>query len=464
MRTFILAIFLLFADFAFSQNEVYNMPAIPLSGLTTTLSPYQNPSVVYVGTGGSAVNLGSNSYTLSYSSQPPTGTGFILYFDATQLTAIASHVTLFGTQPLVQWPNQGKYAIRFDYNGSTTTITYLSSMLSAGTISGGTKIYGSSQYQPGKAIVAGQVVKAADDSGTLAYGCIPWCTSGNTGNPFPSFVGNIDTAALRFRVDNLPSGIIDAALENSAFGALSLQKNTSGLNNSALGTFALQSNTTGTSNTAVGESALYSNTTGNYNTSIGENSLPNLTGSYNSAVGYHSLTTNSTGTYNTAIGAYSTTAASATSYGLALGSNAIASSNQLAISPNIENLYWSGHPSGVGYALVDSSGTGNFIPTAPYLSGQTYFTPVTGDSITPFTGSNLINPAGTLTNLTICVPANPTSGQIMEFSFTQTISSIHWSIALNQTHSVFASVPTTVTQGGTIKIQYNPNTSTWYSW
>jgi len=111
-----------------------------------------------------------------------------------------------------------------------------------------------------------------------------------------------------------------SGLNNTAAGAESLFSTTTGDHNVAIGYSALNKNVTGSRNTAVGESALYSstvtdntaigaialnkNTTGESNTASGYMAMSNnTTGSYNTAYGYGALATNTTGTYNTAIGA-----------------------------------------------------------------------------------------------------------------------------------------------------------------
>ncbi|MBQ8168870.1 tail fiber domain-containing protein, partial [bacterium] len=77
-------------------------------------------------------------------------------------------------------------------------------------------------------------------------------------------------------------------LYNNAFGYMALAKNTTGSNNSAFGTYALSEITTGTQNTAIGTYALSSNLTGSYNSGLGYGSCRYVTGSNKTCIGYNS--------------------------------------------------------------------------------------------------------------------------------------------------------------------------------
>ncbi len=98
---------------------------------------------------------------------------------------------------------------------------------------------------------------------------------------------------------------------NSAFGTIALNSNTSGNDNTATGFSALTANTVGRPkiparvrgtlrftrrampNTAAGYEALYSNTTGNDNTAFGATALQNnSTGTSNTAAGFQALLAN----------------------------------------------------------------------------------------------------------------------------------------------------------------------------
>lgn len=181
-----------------------------------------------------------------------------------------------------------------------------------------------------------------------------WNITGNSGTQALHFIGTTDNKPLRFRINNVQSGIIDssgrttllgyssgssittgaantgfgyralysntAGNSNTAAGAYSLQANTSGNNNSAVGYESLFSNSTGDNNTAVGITALRLNTTGNNNTATGTESLySNSSGSENSAYGFKVLYSNTIGTNNTAFGNYSLFANISGSYNTAVG-------------------------------------------------------------------------------------------------------------------------------------------------
>ena len=73
--------------------------------------------------------------------------------------------------------------------------------------------------------------------------------------------------------------------------------------NTAFGTLALNSNTTGFNNVAIGLQALRLNTTTSYNTAVGVYVLDRNIGNYNTGLGYLALQQNTTGEYNCVFGA-----------------------------------------------------------------------------------------------------------------------------------------------------------------
>lgn len=175
-----------------------------------------------------------------------------------------------------------------------------------------------------------------------------WSINGNAGITAVNFIGTIDGQALRFKVNNRPSGIIDSALANTSIGFKSLYSNTTGPFNTAYGARSLFSNTTGSSNTASGTNSLYLNSSGNENTANGFQALfYNTTGSRNTANGAATLFSNSTGSDNTANGSnalkYNTTG---------LGNSAIGSSALYVNSTGVYNTA-AGH-----FALISNT-TGN---------------------------------------------------------------------------------------------------------
>lgn len=148
-----------------------------------------------------------------------------------------------------------------------------------------------------------------------------WLLNGNSGTDSSNFLGTLDNAPLRIRVNNLPSGIIHPTTNNVAWGQMagrsmttgsnntalgnkSLENNTTGFSNTATGFLSLFSNTEGTANTAVGKASLYNNLNGFHNTAIGGDALHDNTGGYNNtSIGHISLYRNTTGRWNSAIGA-----------------------------------------------------------------------------------------------------------------------------------------------------------------
>ena len=130
-----------------------------------------------------------------------------------------------------------------------------------------------------------------------------WSLNGNTGTG-TQFIGTTNMQSLRVRVNNWPSGFIDADVSNgNTFWGLGSGWNNTGRLNTGIGCFSLQANTTGEGNTANGDFSLAVNSTGGYNTAVGAFSLQsNSIGNFNTGVGFQALTRNSTGVANTAMG------------------------------------------------------------------------------------------------------------------------------------------------------------------
>jgi len=487
MRMILMSILLCLFDLSFGQNTppTYYIPA---GGQTLNSLTYgQIANQDFLVTTNGTVNLGSNTYTLTYANLPTSGTQWSVIFDATNLTvATNTNVNLFGETPLSTYYPIKKFYINFNvvYQGGVATkkVTYFSSLsdlrtfVSTTTFNGKVNIndtlnlYGLDTYlKPVSAITTGQTVIVTDTAGKLGFGCAPWCITGNSAlSPSANFLGTTDTGSLRFRVNNVASGIIDYNAGSTAFGYSALKANTSGTGNTAIGGYSLLVNTTGFSNTAIGGTSLAANTTGQYNTGCGEASLTaNTTGINNSGFGISSLLTNTTGSYNTAIGGLARCAAASSNYAIALGYNAIASSNQLAIA-GIRSISIPQMTSAVNYVLTDTSGNGDFVarvlPTDPYLQGTTY-TPLTGDSVSVVTQNNTINPAGTIANFTIRLPGTPTAWQIISLTSTQVITNLKWSTTLSSdADTVESHVPVSLTAGQAIKIQYNSTLSKWLNY
>jgi len=458
---------------------LYNIPA---AGQTVTLSPFLlSNTFITLGTNG-ATNLGANSYTMTYSGLPSAGSTWEVKMDFRRLTISTngSNVTVFGVKPLLAHPTVDTFDITFivipdsvgtkylyyRYNGLSDWGVVNGTMTFNGRVNFNDSVflYGLDTYlKPVSTITTGQTVIVTDTAGKLGFGCAPWCITGNSAlSPSANFLGTTDTGSLRFRVNNVASGIIDYNAGSTAFGYSALKANTSGTGNTAIGGYSLLVNTTGFSNTAIGGTSLAANTTGQYNTGCGEASLTaNTTGINNSGFGISSLLTNTTGSYNTAIGGLARCAAASSNYAIALGYNAIASSNQLAIA-GIRSISIPQMTSALNYVLTDTSGSGDFVPRVIPAFGQTTFTPITGDSLTITTSQNDINPAGTLAVLTIILPASPVSGFVYEFSTTQVLTSLLWSVRLSG--GTTTGLPSTLAQYGTVKIKWNSALSRWLNY
>lgn len=229
-----------------------------------------------------------------------------------------------------------------------------------------------------------------------------------------------------FLIKDVTNNEIDAFIKgnNAAFGQKAGNySNISGPVNSAFGSFALYLITTGQYNTGIGSGALQSLTTGEYNTGIGSGSLSaavttsrntaigwasmfestaanyctiagwyagrhvqgnyftglgyqafggaagaiTQTGQKNIAIGDNAAVTLRTGSFNTVIGSEADVAA-ATNYGIALGYQAVAASNQLAISPNVTQIKATGLTTSADRVLTDIAGNGilTLEPKRPY--------------------------------------------------------------------------------------------------
>ena len=198
-----------------------------------------------------------------------------------------------------------------------------------------------------KLTVAGQVkitggvpgagyVLTSDATG-LASWALPtpgtgWGTSGNAGLSAANFIGTTTNAPLNFRANNLKSGTIDPATENTFFGYQAGDV-TTGIQNTAIGTNALGVNTTGLENVALGLNALQAAVNSDGNTAVGKSALfaANAPGhqGLNTAVGYSVMYQTTTGTSNTAIGTSAGENNVAGSYNTYVGQFAQSSSGNL---------------------------------------------------------------------------------------------------------------------------------------
>ncbi|MBK8785278.1 MAG: hypothetical protein IPN43_01995 [Chitinophagaceae bacterium] len=152
-------------------------------------------------------------------------------------------------------------------------------------------------------------------SGNYATDTTAWKLTGNSNATSQTFLGTTNDTALRFRIRNIASGIIDSASQNTALGyeALKIITNTAGTANTVFGFGAGKSLTTGYSNVTMGRNALSATNTSSQNIAIGDSAMGNAIRSFgNTAVGYQSLKNldgRSLYSFNTAIGFASQNAA-----------------------------------------------------------------------------------------------------------------------------------------------------------
>lgn len=141
----------------------------------------------------------------------------------------------------------------------------------------------------------------------------------------------INNSAFGFKSLRNNSGIGFAGIFNSAFGAGSMEANTTGSYNSAFGNGSLSSNISGLSNSGFGSNALGSNTSGSWNIAVGVNALSvNTAQDKNTAIGW-SAGNGSQSAACTYLG-YNAHANAVVSGSMALGINAtVTASNQVRI-------------------------------------------------------------------------------------------------------------------------------------
>ena len=437
--------------FSFADAQVLQGTStilIPSGGGTNTLPNNQITKQMNLTTNGS-VTL-STGYTLAYTSLPSVGVAWTVYCDFSNLNSDGQTVTVFGRHPLADFSGLNKFYINYwvaaNASGAPTLYSvYVSQASPGGGVNTPIKFnsevtfYDSVHLHVSNPIVTGAGVVAVNDSGTLGYGCTPWCTSGNSGlNGSVNFIGTIDTASFSFRVNNQAAGIISYNLGNTALGGGSLLNNT-GMANSAFG-LALRANTSGSNNTAVGNTCLQNNTTGGNNTAIGVTAGSGIiTGGGNVFIGYNATGALSSTSNAIAIG----NVASAAALGVAIGFHATASSNQLAIT-GVENVYLPGMNNHLGYALIDTSGTGNFVPQ-PVPFNTPIIDTVTGTSSQTFTLSNnqtnILTASTTVAGATLAFPAVQ-SGTIIVIWKIQTTTTV-----ASGTNTSTISIPSTVAAG-----------------
>jgi trimeric autotransporter adhesin len=212
---------------------------------------------------------------------------------------------------------------------------------------------------------------------------LAWKIGGNSNITAAHFLGTINNAALRFRVNNIPSGLIDSTSQNTTFGFRTAQF-TTGTSNVAIGYMAGRNLATSSYNTVIGYEALGSFAyTGasegiGSNTAIGARAMYSLNptstsnGGYNTAVGYSALYKTTTGRWNTAIGYNSMSGSIAgdmtgegnTAVGVSALNNTTSGNNNVAIGMNAMQANTTGNTNiAIGYAAMQNaqSGTSNIV-------------------------------------------------------------------------------------------------------
>ncbi|MBL7943816.1 MAG: hypothetical protein JNM00_13670, partial [Flavobacteriales bacterium] len=194
-----------------------------------------------------------------------------------------------------------------------------------------------------------------------------WSTSGNSFMfSVEPYIGTNNDYPLRFRSNNVQSGLIDREAQNVFFGYNTGPTNT-GEENTFLGHYSGSANTIGEGNSAFGAFSLISNTSGSYNTSGGSYSFTNnLTGSLNTAYGYSALQYNTSGSNNVALGISTLELNKSGSNATAVGAYAMANSNNTSI-PFVNRNVAVGFEALMGSNLPQNN-TGNYNTAIGYTS------------------------------------------------------------------------------------------------
>ena len=128
-----------------------------------------------------------------------------------------------------------------------------------------------------------------------------WSINGNSNITVAKFIGTTTNSDVRFRRNNVPSGIISS--NNTSFGNGSMGASVTGNFNAAFGNNTMTVSTSGFNNSAFGDGALKFVTSGGYNSAFGSDAMrDNDTGSDNFAMGYFALPQNKSASKNIAIG------------------------------------------------------------------------------------------------------------------------------------------------------------------
>lgn len=208
-----------------------------------------------------------------------------------------------------------------------------------------------------------------------------WLTTGNNGITAANFLGPINNAVLKFRTNNIQSGIIDPA-GPTYLGFEAGLSSTGGPKNVGLGYQVMKTSITGNNNTAVGYQAMMTSNS-QFNTAVGYYSLtgftsPGLTGMENTAIGYGTLDWLSTGSYNCALGSEAGSGIRTGDRNIAIGKLALAAnqsgSENIAIGDQAMGAFFSTGSFNVAIgknALTGSGGNQSNNTCIGYMSDAT---------------------------------------------------------------------------------------------
>jgi len=133
-------------------------------------------------------------------------------------------------------------------------------------------------------------------------------------------------------------------------------------------------------------------------------------------------------------------------------------SNDLGLARNGAGILEVNNSTPGTFAALKVSGLTN--STTRNDTGYGYFQPTTGQTITLSNTAynSIIDPAGTLANLTVNLPSTPTDGMMVTFRFSQIITAL---VVSGNGHSILGN-PTTAALGATLTAIYKVSNTTWY--
>lgn len=111
-------------------------------------------------------------------------------------------------------------------------------------------------------------------------------------------------------------------------------------------------------------------------------------------------------------------------------------------------------PCDTGLSSGANPASASLSPTQVASGAMTVSIPLTGFTITIADGitAYVINPAGTLATGTFTLPANPTEGQLLEISSTQTQTAV--TISANTGHTIVGAAATALTAVTAIRFRF----------